>query len=108
MAMPITAVISPPVTYEIFRGLRFEKSLAGETTLAAMLVVSCAASTTRAAKMITAGLPMRVTSSIGSQMALPKTTMVALVTATPMNANAVMVVGRPRAWPVAWERWLFA
>ena len=54
----MTAVIRPPVTYEIFRGLRFEKSFAGETTFAAMFVVICAASTTSAPKMITAGLPI--------------------------------------------------
>ena len=33
---------------------------------------------------------------------------VALVTATPMNAKAVIVVGRPSAWPRACERWLRA
>jgi hypothetical protein len=34
--------------------------------------------------------------------------MVALVTATPMNANRVIVVGRPMAWPRTWSRWDFA
>jgi hypothetical protein len=54
--------------------------------------------------MITAGLPMRAMSTTGSQIGSPKTTIVALVTATPMNANAVMVVGRPSAWPSICER----
>ncbi len=44
------------------RGARLEKSLAGETTLAAMLVVSCAARTTRAPTMMTGALPMRAMS----------------------------------------------
>ena len=48
--MPISAVISPPVTYEMRFGLRFEKSFEGETTLAAMLVVSCAAKMTMRGK----------------------------------------------------------
>ena len=51
---------------------------------------------------------MRAMSATGSQIASPKTTIVALVTATPMNANAVMVAGRPSAWPSACERWLRA
>ena len=90
------------------RGARLEKSLAGDTTLAAMLVVSCASSTTSAPKMMTGGLPMRAMSTTGSQIASPKITIVALVTATPMNANAVIVAGRPSAWPSACERWLRA
>ena len=90
------------------RGARLEKSLAGETTFAAMLVVSCAASTTSAPTMITGGLPIRAISTTGSQIASPKTTIVALVTATPMNANSVIVVGSPIAWPSTCERWLRA
>ena len=46
--------------------------------------------------------------TVGSQMGSPKMTVVALVTATPMNANSVMVVGNPIAWPSTWSRWLFA
>ena len=41
-------------------------------------------------------------------MASPKTTMVALVTATPMKANSVIVARSPSAWPSACERWLRA
>jgi hypothetical protein len=39
---------------------------------------------------------------------LPKITIVALVTATPMNAKAVIVVGSPSAWPNACDRWFLA
>src|SRR3954468_15464935 len=104
--MPMTAVMTPPVTKLILRGLRLEKSLAGETMFAAMLVWSCAQRTTTAATMMTSGDPMRLMTSIGSQMAMPSHRIVALVTATPTNANAVIVVGRPSAWPMACERWL--
>ena len=90
------------------RGARLEKSFAGETTFAAMLVVSCASSTMSAPKMMTGALPIRAMSATGSQMASPNSTIVALVTATPMNANAVIVAGRPIAWPSACERWLRA
>ena len=58
--------------------------------------------------MIAGALPMRAISATGSQIASPNTTIVALVTATPMNANAVIVVGRPSAWPSACDRWLCA
>ncbi|MND06192.1 hypothetical protein D3C83_274370 [compost metagenome] len=51
---------------------------------------------------------MRAMSATGSQMASPKMTMVALVTATPMKAKAVMVAGNPSAWPSACDRWLRA
>ena len=85
-----------------------QKSLAGDTTFAAMLVVNCAINTTSAPKMMTAGLPIRAIRTTGSQIASPKMTMVALVTATPMNAKAVIVGGSPIAWPSACERWLFA
>ena len=55
-----------------------------------MLVVSCAIRMTNAPAMITGRLPMRAISTTGSQIASPKMTIVALVTATPMNANAVI------------------
>src|SRR6478736_2473319 len=101
---PMTAMIAPPVTKLILRGFRWEKSLAGETMFAAMLVWSCAQSTTIAATMMTAGDPMRAMTSMGSQMAMPYITIVALVTATPTKANAVIVVGKPSAWPSACDR----
>src|ERR1035437_2802346 len=42
MRTPTTPVIRPPVRKEIRRGLRLEKSLEGETTLAATLVLRVA------------------------------------------------------------------
>jgi hypothetical protein len=49
-----------------------------------------------------------VMSATGSQIASPKTTMVAAVTAIPMKLKAVIVRGNPRACPMIWERWVFA
>ena len=89
-------------------GARLEKSFAGDTTFAAMLVVICAARITSAPRITTSGLPMRAISTTGSQIASPKITIVALVTATPKNANAVIVAGRPSAWPSACDFWLRA
>ena len=58
--------------------------------------------------MMTGGLPMRAMRATGSQMASPNTTKVALVTATQMKANAVIVAGSPSACPMTCERWLRA
>ena len=58
--------------------------------------------------MMTGALPIRAMSATGSQIASPNSTIVALVTATPMNANAVIVAGKPSACPSAWDRWLRA
>ena len=69
--IPITAVITPPARNEIWRGERLEKSFDGETTLAAMLVESCAitmmiiASTSRIGRSSSS----RATSATGSQIA---------------------------------------
>jgi hypothetical protein len=92
--MPSAAVLSPPITSLMSLGARLEKSLAGDTTLAAIFVVNWAMSTMTAPRMTKRGLPMRAMSTTGSQIASPKTTVVALVTATPMKANAVIVAGR--------------
>jgi predicted RND superfamily exporter protein len=51
---------------------------------------------------------IRAIRTTGSQIGSPNTTMVAAVTATPMKANAVMVVGRPSACPSICERCDFA
>src|SRR5580692_4928178 len=85
ISTPTTPVIRPPVRKEIRRGLRFEKSLDGETTLAATLVFNVATSSATNAMDATTGwlnLPNRTT---GSQMGAPNNTADAEVTATPMN-----------------------
>src|SRR5580698_5615188 len=83
--MPTTPVIRPPVRNEISRGLRFEKSLDGETTLAATLVFRVATSSATNAMVATTGWLNLPSSATGSQMGAPKITAEADVTATPMN-----------------------
>jgi hypothetical protein len=67
----MSAVISPPVTYEMRFGFRLEKSFDGETTLAAMLVVNCAAKMMTVAKRTTEMLSNCFINSTGSGMGLP-------------------------------------
>ena len=87
------------------------RALTGETTLAAMLVDRVAtdsASKEATTLMPPPRLPISPKSSVGSQMVRPKMSGVALVTATPMKANSVMVAGRPMACPRIWSFWLLA
>src|SRR3954471_4925278 len=104
------AVISPPVRKEIWRGARFEKSLEGETTLAAMLVEICAMTTITIASTSSTGRSASswATSATGSQIGLPYSTIVAEVTAMPMNENPVIVSGMAMLWPSSCERWSLA
>src|SRR5438105_15539665 len=96
-------VISPPVRKEIRRGLRLEKSLAGETTLAATFVVRVAIRIAISAIKATTGRLKRPIRATGSQIASPKMTTDAEVTATPINEYSVIVSGRPSACPSAWS-----
>src|ERR671921_2701699 len=91
--MPRIAVIMPPILNEMYLGARFEKSNEGETTFAAMFVEIWASTMMIMAMMSTTGRSAAslVTSTTGSQIALPKTTMVAAVTAIPTKLKAVMV-----------------
>src|SRR4028118_13776 len=98
---PRSAVIMPPVRNEMYRGARFEKSNEGETTFAAMFVEIWAITMMTLARIGTAGgaVASWVTRTTGSQIASPKTTMVAAVTAIPMKLKAVIVRGSPIARP---------
>ena len=95
---------------EICRGERFEKSLEGETTLAAMLVEICAITTMIIANTSSTGrsASSRATSATGSQIGSPNSTIVADVTAMPMNEKPVIVSGMAMLWPTICERWSFA
>src|SRR5258707_6468169 len=106
--MPMTAVIIAPFLKLITRGLTFEKSFAGATMLAAMLVVSVATMRPAIEITIVSGPPIFVSRVMGSPMRWPKITKVALVTAAPMNANNAIVAGRPIAWPAILAFWLLA
>ena len=63
----------PPVRNEIWRGERFEKSIDGDTTLAAMFVEICAMTTMTMASTSSTGrsASSRATSVTGSQIASP-------------------------------------
>ena len=95
---------------EIWRGERFEKSFDGETTLAAMFVEICAITTMIIASTSSTGRPSssRATSVTGSQIGSPNSTIVADVTAMPMNEKPVIVSGIAMLWPTTCERWSFA
>src|SRR5260370_9553186 len=93
MRMPMQPVMSPPVRNEMRRGLRFEKSLDGETTLAATLVLSVAISRATSATSATAGWLNRPIKATGSQPASPKITNEADATATPVNEHGAVARG---------------
>src|SRR5439155_16980441 len=93
MRMPSTPVISPPVLKLMNRGNALAKSLAGDTTLAAMLTATVATTTVNIETATTTGDVNRPTSCTGSQIASPKMMAVALVIITPIAANSDMVVG---------------
>src|SRR5580765_2517572 len=97
ITIPITAVMSPPVRNEMTRGARLLKSFAGDTTLAARLVVIVATVSAIIDSTTVNGPPILPSSSTGSQITLPpgNTSTVADVTATPMNAYSVIVGGNP-------------
>ena len=78
-------MIRPPVRKLTNRGARLAKSLAGETTLAAMLVESVATASVTSAAAESQGIPNRAITCTGSQTGSPKITIVALVTTMPMN-----------------------
>ena len=81
--------MSPPVRNEMRRGARLLKSFAGETTLAAMFVVSVAiAERDHRDAARRPGRRSAPSSSTGSQITWPPGKMIAVaeVTATPMNA----------------------
>ncbi len=71
MRMPMTPVMYPPVRNEILLGHRLAKSLAGLTTLAAMLVASVARHSDASATTRSTGFLKRVRSTTGSQMVSP-------------------------------------
>ena len=73
--MPMAPAISPPIRKLIFWGETFEKLMAGATTLAAILVLSVATTSTAIENRPSSGLPAsalrRASRSTGFQMASP-------------------------------------
>ena len=63
--------MSPPVLKSMSRGKALAKSLAGDTTLAAMLTASVATTAVNIEMAMTSGASKRATSLTGSQIASP-------------------------------------
>src|SRR5437879_5703354 len=85
MTMPMAQVMRPPVRKLMRRGERLEKSLAGETTLAATFTLSVAISKAIIARTTAKGFPRRARTATGFQSASPKMMRVTEVTAMPMK-----------------------
>src|SRR2546426_10640592 len=94
MMMPMAQVIRPPVRKLMRRGERLEKSLAGETTLAATLTLSVAISKAIIARTTAKGLPRRARTATGFQSASPKMIRVAEGTAEPEKEKKIKGGGR--------------
>ena len=71
MNSPMMQVIRPPILKLIRRGQRLEKSLAGETTLAPMLILRRARRIAIKEMTTATGESKRLNTSIGSQIAPP-------------------------------------
>src|SRR2546425_7634897 len=91
--MPTAQVMRPPARKLMRRGERFEKSFAGETTLAATLTLSVAMSSAIMARTTAQELPRRARTATGFQSASPKMIRVAEVTAIPIKEEKVIVAG---------------
>src|SRR5260370_7971113 len=99
ISTPMTPVIMPPMRKEMRRGLKFEKSFEGDTTLAATLVVKVATSSATRATSATTGRFNRPSSTTGSQIGSPKISTDADVPATPTKADNALLVGTPSTSP---------
>src|SRR5215204_1334363 len=101
-------VIKPPVRNEIQRGKALAKSLAGETTLAAILTESVATTIVNIEIATTTGWENWPTSLTGSQsssdLAFGKTTTAAEVIKIPIAAKTTIVVGRATVCPTTCSR----
>src|SRR5262245_20350894 len=104
MRMPTTPVMRAPCLKEMAEGRRLEMSLAGETTLAARLVVMVAMMTAMSARLTTTGELKRAMRTTGSQITSPKTIEVAPLTTMPMNASNAIEAGSAIACPRTWSR----
>src|SRR3954453_17873903 len=97
IAMPSRPVINPPVLNVISRGNALAKSLAGETTFAAMFTDNVATTTVNIEIATTTGCENWLTSFTGSHASAGfmcgKTISAADVITTPIAAKITIVVG---------------
>src|ERR1700720_4536569 len=94
MSRPMKQVITAPVWMLIRDGQRFEKSLAGATTLAATFTLSVATSSASMATITANRLPRWLRTMTGFQIGSLKMTTVADVTAMAMNEYRVIANGK--------------
>ncbi len=99
MKMAATAAIKPPVRQLMRLGLTLEKSKAGETKLATMLMPMVAVMKVKAPSTAAKLLSISDTVSIGSVISLPNTGSVPEVVTTVTTLNARMLTGRPQKLP---------
>ena len=108
--MPIIPVIRPPVRNEISLGKALAKSLAGETTLAAIFTDRVATTTVNIEIATTTGCENCPTSLTGSHASagfmFGNTIKAAEVIRMPIAANNVIVVGNATTCPITCSRWL--
>src|SRR4051812_41747094 len=85
----------PPVRHEIFCGLTFEKSNAGEMKFATMLMPTVAVTNVRPPSRIANGVSMSCTVLIGSVTSWPNTGTVAAAVMTVRIEKNRKLIGRP-------------
>ena len=99
MKMEPMAASMPPMRQLMRDGATLEKSNAGDTKLATMLMPMVASTRVRMPSAAATPLSMRATVSIGSCSISPKMGCVPDTTTTVMTANSRKLTGRPQKLP---------
>ena len=94
-----TAAIMPPIRQLIFCGFTLEKSNAGETKLATMLMPTVAIMKVSAPRMTAYTLSSWATVCTGSMISSPNTGRVAAAVTTTSSEKTRKFTGRPRKLP---------
>ena len=89
----------PPIRQEIFCGFTFEKSNAGDTKFATMLIPTVAIMNVNAPRITAYTLSNRATVCTGSMINSPNTGRVAAAVTTTNNENTRKFTGNPRKLP---------
>src|SRR5580698_3338191 len=99
MKIDAVAAAIPPIRQLIRLGATFEKSNAGDTKFATMLIPIVAIVKVNAPRITAVGWSIRPTVSTGSVINCPKTGSVAAVVTTVTSENARKLTGRPQKLP---------
>ncbi|SSS39976.1 Uncharacterised protein [Acinetobacter baumannii] len=100
MKIEPTAAIIPPIRQLILLGETLEKSNAGETKLATILIPMVAIIKVKLPKITTKVLSSLPTISTGSVMSLPYTGSVAAIHTTVSKEKPKKLIGSPRKLPI--------